>query len=254
MSSHPISIFIVDDEIDARELLKLYFAKARIAYKVVGEASSVAEALNKLNQLDFDLLLLDIHLQDGTGFELLDHFPNPNFDIIFITSYDEFALKAFQYAAVNYLLKPILYEDFLAAIEKYANDTQRIQMSYLIDSLQQLKQGQQFKRLALSTFEGLVMIDLSNIIRLEADKAYTTFYMKDGEQHIVAKNLGMYENLLPPHYFFRIHFSHIINLNYVKIYLKQDGGQVILSNGKKLPIARRRKEEFLYMLKKISLT
>ena len=222
-------------------------------FELTGEADSIKNACNQIRQLQPDLLLLDVQLQDGTGFELLDYFPNPKFEVIFTTAYDEFAVKAFKYAAIDYLLKPIVAREFLQSIEKYPNSTQHNQLQHLVQSLQGFKQAQHFEKLALSTSEGLIMIELKNIFRLEADKAYTTFHMQNGEQHVASKNIKQYENLLPNEDFFRIHASHLVNLHFVKKYLRNEGGKVILKNSIELPIARRRKEEFLEKLKTMGL-
>lgn len=239
----PIRILIIDDEPSCRVSLRNFLRNDFPEAIIVGEAGSVSEASALITQAGPDMLLLDIHLGDGTGFDLLDQFPAPRFKVIFTTAHDEFAVRAFRYSAIDYLLKPVDPDLLLEALirVKTSAHPQDIQLEILRHNAN----TRQFDRMTLNTGDGLVFIQTADIVHLEANGNYTYAYLADGEKHLVSCNMKDFAEMLPEPEFFRIHQSHLVNTSRVKKYLKEDGGFVVMQNGAKLPLARRRKEEFL---------
>lgn len=242
-----LRIAIIDDEADARFTLRTFLKKYCSEDQLVGEASGVAESYQLILQEQPDVLLLDIAMQDGTGFDLLDKFSNFNFQVIFTTAFDDFAIKAFQYNALDYLLKPIDADDLVRSLKRVRANSQK-DFQQKIKGLLKLTQTQQVDKIALSSMKGLIFLRLNDITHLEADGNYTTFWMMNGESHTVVRTIKEYEELLPTNFFFRCHQSHIVNLNFVKRFIKEDGGQIQLDNGKKITVSRRKKDRLIERL------
>jgi len=240
-------IAIIDDEIDARYSLCKLLEKYCPEVEIVGEATGVEEGIRLIHQQNPDVVLLDIAMQDGTGFDLLDHFPRPTFKVIFTTAYDQFAIKAFKYNALDYLLKPVDIEELVAAVEK-AKKSQLSSFPDKITGLLKMAKSRHLEQIALSSMEGLVFLKLEEIVHLEADGNYTTFHVTGKEKHTVVRPIKEYDNLLPPSSFYRTHQSHIVNLDFVKKFLREDGGMAVLSDGALVPVARRRRDDFLKKL------
>jgi two-component system LytT family response regulator len=242
-----LKIAIIDDEAPARQSLRTMLASYRPDCQLVGEADAVATGIQLLRLSKPDLVLLDINLTDGSAFDLLDAFPNAGFKVVFTTAYDEFSLKAFRYNALDYLLKPILPRDLVASIDRATQRPLADQLPKL-ENLRAQGPNRQLNRLALHSADGLVFLRLDQIIRMEADSNYTTFHCANHERHTVIRPLKEFEELLPDNQFFRIHQSHLINFEFVKKVLKKDGGFVVMEDGSQLPMARRRKDEFMAWL------
>ena len=240
---------IIDDEQECRRATRLIAEKYCPNLQIVGEADSVATGLKAISQLQPELVLLDIQMQDGTGFDLVQHYETIPFKIIFITSFDQYALQAFQLSALDYLLKPIEPELLIKAVHKAVtvdvSHTIKQQVEIQLASLQ-VKQ-----RIALPTLEGLEIFNLDDIMYCESDSNYTMFYLKNNSKFMVSRTIKEYEDILPEKQFVRIHKSYIINLLFVTKYIKGDGGDIVLSNGVCLPIARLRKDKLLEKLKAI---
>jgi two-component system LytT family response regulator len=235
---------LVDDELKGRlalkKLLQLYCENVDI----VGEADSVKSAQIAIEKLNPDLLFLDVNLQDGTGFDLLNVINYQSIKVIFVTAYDHFAIKAFRFSAIDYILKPIDPDILVAAVDKIKllqpNENQIQILS---------KSKNEIDQIALVAQNGLICVKLVDIVRCEADSNYTVFYVLKGSKIVVSKSLKEYEELLENHNFFRVHKSHIINLKFVKEY-DSVNSQVILLDSTKIEVARRRKEVFLELLKR----
>lgn len=256
MSTYPISPFsrsnkvvLVDDEPNARNVLRSFIQDFCPKLKVVGEAGGVAEGIQMIRQVSPDLVFLDVEMRDGQGFDLLDKFSKPNFRVIFTTAHDKFAFRAFKYYAIDYLLKPIDPTELVDAVEKLNQLQSENGLIQLLKAMQPHPQEKIFNKLALPSIDGLTMMNIKDIVRLEADAGYTTFYSLQGERVLVTRSIGEFEEVLPPETFFRVHVSHLVNLEFVKKYMREDGGQALMENGDQVPIARRRKEEFLDLLK-----
>ncbi|MDX2003114.1 MAG: LytTR family DNA-binding domain-containing protein [Chitinophagales bacterium] len=241
---------IVDDEERARNGLKKMLEKYCPQVKVVGLADSVAKGVQTIKTLQPQLVFLDIDMPDGDGFELLERVGNIDFEIIFATAYDQFALKAFKVAAIDYLVKPIDLDDLIKSIEKVQHkllptEKRNLQLNVLRESLS----AQRFNKLALPSNEGLVFVNIDDIIRFEADGSYTMIYTIQGDKIMVTRLLGEYEQLLEQRGFFRTHHSHLINLNYIKKYVKGRGGYIVMTDGASVDVSVRKKEEFMDLLK-----
>ena len=236
-------VLIIDDEEKIRALLKKKVESLLDSAIVVGEAGSVDEGISKIKELQPEIVFLDINLTDGSGFDILESFPKPDFEVIFITAYDQYAIEAFRFSAIDYLLKPVendrLIEAYQKAQKERISKTALQKWSVLKENM---KEGP--KKLFLHTTEGVEFIDISKIIRIEADRRYSKIVMEAGSQLLASKNLKEFEDLLGQKAFMRIHNSHIINLNFV-VRLKTKVFKVELSNKEEIEISRRKKDEFL---------
>jgi two-component system LytT family response regulator len=241
-------VAIIDNDEYGRETLKKLLKQLCPDVEICGEATSVASAYPLICRTKPHGILLDITMQDGTSFDLLDKFQNPNFQIIFTTAKDDYALKAFRYHAVDYLLKPVNPQELVQAIARIKDQPSNNYRSRLNNLLENIHH-QQTDRITLSSQEDIVFVSVNKILRLESDGSYTTFWLKHNEKHLVSRPMKDFEYLLFNNNFFKVHQSHIINLKFVKKIIRQDGGFVLMTNGKLIPIARRRKEEFLALMK-----
>ncbi len=240
---------IIDDEQECRRATRLIAEKYCPNLQIVGEANSVTTGLKAIDKLQPELVLLDIQMQDGTGFDLIKHYETIPFKIIFITSFDQYALQAFQLSALDYLLKPIEPELLINAVHKAIT----VDVSHTIKQQVEIQLAtlQTKQRIALPTLEGLEIFNLDDIMYCESDSNYTMFYLKNNSKFMVSRTIKEYEDILPEKQFVRIHKSYIINLLFVTKYIKGDGGDIVLSNGVCLPIARLRKDKLLEKLKAI---
>lgn len=241
---------IVEDEVHSRELLKNMVAMYCKDIIVAATAASVQEGVDAIKNQQPDLIFLDIEMQTGTGFDLLQQFPQANFDVIFTTAYDHYAVKAIKFSAVDYLLKPIDADELKEAmdklIQKKKNNMGPAALQSLLNNLRTPPGGMQ--TITLATSEGLEFISLPDIIHIEANGPYSIFYLKQGRKIMVSKNLKEYEMLLADYHFLRVHNSHIINTREVKKMLKTDGGYAIMSDGAQIIISPKKKEEFLKLV------
>jgi two-component system LytT family response regulator len=237
---------IVDDEQKSGENLRILLQDFCEGVEVCAVCNSVDEAIEAIRKHSPDVVFLDVQMQRETGFDLLERLPKVNFEVVFTTAHAEYAIKAFKFSAIDYLLKPIDVTELQASVakvnKKLTNDmTERLQqmMRNLRDPT-----GDNYK-LALPTTDGLFFVKVSTIIYCEASSNYTEIYTDDGRKHIVSRTLKEYEDMLTDHGFFRIHNSYLINLSAVKKYIRGEGGQVLMNNGRSLDVAKRKKEGFL---------
>jgi two-component system LytT family response regulator len=242
-------IIIIDDEGPAREHLKNLLEEYCPEVEIIGEAEGVSVGFRLIRQLKPDAILLDVQMEDGTGFDLMDKFKNPEFNVIFQTAYDEFAIKAFKYSAVDYLLKPIDVEELIQAIDKIEVVKNSAEFPAQLSGLIEITKERKFERIVLSSSEGMHFVELEDIVRLNSDANYTTFHMVSGERITVTKTIKTFEDLLPEDSFFRTHQSHIVNLKYVTKILREDGGYALMKDGSKVSISRSKKEPFIEKLK-----
>lgn len=241
-----ITTIIIDDEAKGRLALREKLSAYCKQVNVLAEASNGQEALLLIQHHKPQLIFLDIEMPRMNGFEMLNALPEKKFHIIFTTAYDQYAIKAIKYAAFDYLLKPIDIEELKTAVEKIEqkeNHYTQNQAELLQQNLQHPKK--QLNKLAIPTLEGLLFFDINDIIHLEANSNYTLIYFSSRPKITASKTLKEFEDILPENIFFRTHHSHLINLNYIKRYIKGDGGQIELQNGNYVDISRRKKEEFL---------
>jgi len=247
-----IRTVLVDDETDSTNVLKNLLQVYCPQVKVVGEADNVNDALQVIETCTPDLVLLDIAINDETAFDLLNRLNNITFQVIFVTAWDNHAITAFRYSAVDYLLKPVDGEDLQKAIEKVGQKSNEHEimrqlkvLSDNIDSLQFTKQ-----KMAVPTITGLSFVLLKDVIRFEAKGNYTVVYLNKGEQIVTTRSIKEYETFLPDSIFYRVHNSHIINLNKVQKYQKGRGGYLFMEDGSSIEVAFRRREDFLRRLLK----
>ncbi len=248
-----IRVLLVDDEPSAREgligKLKLFAPEV----EVVGEASGVAEALSSIEENTPDLLFLDINLAGETGFELLEKLEGREEEsrpeVIFLTAHDEFALRAIKFSALDYLLKPIDPEEMVKALRKFEErkGAARGGLGVLMENMR--AGGDTPKRIVVPTYDGLHILKVSDIIRCESSSNYTYFHLKDAKPILASRTLKEYDQMLSGFHFERIHKSHLINMNYVKRYVPSDGGYMVMEDGSRIPVANRKKEQLLKMIK-----
>jgi two-component system, LytTR family, response regulator len=241
---------IVEDEVRSRDFLRNLVTEFCPQVSVEGTAANVEDAVAFINGQSPDIVFMDIEMQTGTGFDVLQQVKQRNFHVIFTTAYDHYAIKAIRFSAVDYLLKPINLEELQAAVAKAVENIQQKEEGNKIDLLiKNLKRpaGEDFS-ISLSTSDGIEFVQLSTIIRLEANGPYTTFFMKDGRKIMVSKNLKEYEMLLTDHGYFRVHNSHIINLKEVRKMVKTDGGYAVMNDDSMIAISPKKKDEFMQLM------
>lgn len=245
-----IRTLIIDDEENNRQRLQSLIFENFPTIQVVGEADGVKTGLKAINEHQPELILLDIRMMDGDAFDLLQKIKSIFFKIIFITAHEEYALKAFKFSALDYLLKPVTIEDLRTAFQRAENQLLaelKLQISTLNNNLQSTKN----KTLALRTSDKIFFIETKDIIRCKSDRNYTFFYVNKQRKFIVSQPLKEYEAILQEHGFFRIHKSHMINLSYIESFDKADGGSIILKDKTELPVARRKKAELLEIFSRL---
>lgn len=209
---------------------------------VVTNAVDIKSGIGAINEHEPDLVLLDIKQKDGSGFDLIDHFNPPEFKIIFFSSYADYAIKAIKYNAIDYLLKPIKEEDLAQAIKK-ADDIIRFEEKLHAKALgQSIKNLNSTQRLVLKSSDQVHLVSSSDIIHIEADGNYSTFYLMDGKKIVISKSTKEFEEPLFDQGFHRIHKSHIVNINRMSYFDKADGGTLVMCNGDHVPVASRKRD------------
>ncbi|MGB0367959.1 MAG: LytR/AlgR family response regulator transcription factor [Flavobacteriales bacterium] len=248
-----IKAVIIDDEERASRVLNSLIEEYCPDVTVLAGCSSVPEAVLAINKHKPDVVFSDIEMPEYNGFDLLQFFDKPDFEIIFATGYSEYAIQAFEVSAVDYLLKPIQIEKLESAVDKLKTRLEKETVSERVETLKTNLESQQINRIALPISDGLVFIDVQRIELLEADGAYTNVCISDGSKLLVSKKIKYFESLLEDRpEFFRIHRSSIININAVKTYSKAEG-YVHFENGKAVRIARDRKTAFEQHISSIRL-
>jgi two-component system LytT family response regulator len=242
-----IKAIIVDDEVTARETLTDLLQHYCPQVTVLSSAESVKSAVPLIKMHQPDLVFLDIEMPFENGFKLFEKFPQQNFSVVFVTAYDQYAIKAIKFSAMDYLLKPINPDELIGAIEKVNNkkmseEENKKRIELLMSNLDHPKK---IKQIALPSSKGAVFVDMDTIVRCSADGNYTKFHLSDGKSHLITKNLGEYEELMEEYHFFRVHHSHLVNLNHIKTYIRGNGGYVVMSDATQVEVSRRKKNEFL---------
>ena len=239
---------IIDDEQKARESLQKLIGEFCSPVEIVAMASSAAEGYELITEHKPHLIFLDIEMPNGSGFSLLEKFQSSDFKIIITTAFDEYALKAIKHHAFDYLLKPIDIDELVLAVDSVkkalGNPPSRNDGPDL-DVPQKLSMA---NRLAIPIKDGIFYLNVSEIMRIESDGGYSIFFATDGKKYVVAKNLKMYEEVLPEKEFFRIHKSHLINIKMVKKYIRTDGNFIEMADGSVVEVSRRKKDEFLQLM------
>ncbi len=250
-SSH--KVVILDDEASARIILRGFIEKFFPGYKIIGEADTVEKGTDLLQNTKPDLVFLDIQLNSGTGFNILETIGKHDFQVVFVTAYDNFAVEAFRFAAMDYLLKPLKINDLRNTLQRFeqrklSSENSTIKTATFSENikLNDLKHG----KMALPSVEGFEVVNLQDIIRLESDRNYTRIYLSDNSEFVVSRTLKEFEDMLVNFNFIRIHHSHIIHLRYIKKYIRGQGGEVMMTDNSVVPVSRAKKEEFLALFLK----
>ena len=248
-----LRILIADDEKNVREAISQMVDMFCEEANVIAESMSVATTIKAIEEHKPDVVLLDIDLKDGTGFDVVQHFQPLKFKVIFITAFQEYAIQAFRFSAIDYILKPADPDLLAAAIKKaktlIEHEKTGIKLNTLIHNMQDVSKGS--KRIVLNTQETLHVVNVSDIVRLEADRNYTRFFVLNHKPILVSGSLIDYEEMLQSFNFFRSHHSHLINLSFVDRFEKRDGGKLVMKDGSDAPVSVRRKDELITVLNRI---
>jgi two-component system LytT family response regulator len=241
-----LTAIIIDDELKGRIALKQKLSDYCPQVALLAEAGDGAEGLKLIEEHEPKIVFLDIEMPRMDGFEMLKQLRDKSFHIIFTTAYDQYAIKAIKYSAFDYLLKPVDIEELKSAVGRVEQHLPYAQTAKKLETLEQnLHRQNPLNKIAIPTLEGLLFFNIADIVHLEAQSNYTVIFFSNHPKLIASRTLKDFEELLPPAIFFRTHHSHLINLNYIKRYIKGDGGQIELQNGTYVDVSRRKKEEFL---------
>jgi len=249
-----IRCVIIDDEPNNIENLENIIGTYCPDFEVVATSFNAADGILKIKAHQPDLIFLDIQMPEASGFDLLKSFTSINFEVIFITAFDQYGIQAIKFSALDYLLKPINIAEFRHATARAKEKILVKKRNYNIDNLlEYMKAGpRDSPKIALPLLNEIIYVKVNTIVRCEADDNYTRFFLDSMEQIMVCKTLKDFVELLEPHSFARPHQSHLINLNYVKSYLKEDGGTLLLDDQTKIPISRQNRDKIRDMLKNAS--
>ncbi|MCD2258324.1 LytR/AlgR family response regulator transcription factor [Psychroserpens luteolus] len=243
-----LTAIIVEDMKDAMALLKRDIESQHPDIKIIDTAQSVVEAAKVLRKTQPDILFLDIMLGDGTGFDVLEIFPELKSKIIFVTASDEFAIKAFKFAAIDYVLKPYAHEELAQAIERAKQQIQpsKERLNILKETLSAPEKKPD--KISLHTLDKIIIVNLDDIVRCESDSNNTMFHLQDSRKIFVTKTLKYFADMLKPYGFLRIHQSHLVNLQCISAFIKTDGGYLMLKNGENVPVSVRKKAKVIEIL------
>jgi two-component system, LytTR family, response regulator len=245
----PLRAVLIDDVAAARQTLREDLATYCPAVTVVGEAEGVVSGAKLLRQLQPDLVFLDIQMQDGSGFDLLEVLGETPFRVIFTTAHDGFAMKAFRFSAIDYLLKPVDPDQLIEAVGKVRDlaPTQPENVQALLGNVQE----RQHSRLALHTMDKIHVVHIRDILRCESSANYTIFHFTDQRQLLVTKTLKEFDQMLSAHGFLRVHQSHLVNLEYVREFVKSDGGYLRMTDAAEVPVSSRKRSQVMQMLSEL---
>lgn len=249
-----ITALLIDDDKHLRAGLKALLDRYTDDIAIIGEAESVKTGIAAIQKWRPQVIFLDIHLSDGTGFDILEKLAESGkikSHIVFITAHEQYAVKAFKFSALDFILKPVDPEELQQTIKKIKEATGRSDSFEHIDLLLEniRKKVDNYKRIALSTSDGIHLFEVADIIRCEAKVNYTQFYIKNHKPVLISKTLKEYEEILTEHGFERVHQSHLINLSYLKSYIKSDGGYVIMADNTNIPIAQSKKDRLQELIR-----
>jgi two-component system, LytTR family, response regulator len=253
MPANPLKVFIVDDEYQSRNLLSKLLLEHFPNIAVAGQAANVQEGIAGIYASKPALVFLDVEMNGETGFDLLRKIENRNFQIIFITAHDNYALKAFRYNAVDYLLKPIVLDELKEAVNKATNQlsakkiTSDAQLENLVQSMRDPKKVND--KIAVPTSDGFVLISVQEIVYCRANGNYTEFHLSAGRNLLSSYTLKQYHELLEEQNFFRAHRSFLVNLAHVKMYRRGEGGTIVMNDGSEIELSRQNKDAFLQLFK-----
>lgn len=242
-----LKIILIEDEVKTLQNIRFVIEKYCDDVEVIGTSNSVKSALELFENTSPDLVLSDINLPDGTSFDILEQLSEIDFKIIFITAFEEYAIKAIKFSALDYLVKPIDPKELIATIEKakihLENENENLKLKALLANVRDFSDS--LKKIVLKTSNSIYVIDVQDIIRCESDSSYTKFFLKDSRKIMVSKVLKEYAELLKDSGFIRVHKSHLINLNYIDRFNKTDGGYLIMKDTSSVPVSQRKRDTIL---------
>ncbi len=247
-----VRTLIIDDEAPIREFITNILENYSDKTEVCGTADGVKTGLIAIQHYNPQLVLLDVNLSDGTGFDLLRQLSEVNFQVIFITAYEKYAVKAFRFSAVDYIMKPVNIDELLSAIDKalevLEGKTINQQLKNFFDNMNSRPED---KKIVLKDSKSIYIIKVSDIIRCESDHNYTTFHLLNNKKIIVSKTLKDFEDLLGDFLFIRTHQSHLVNINHIISFEKNEGGYLRMTDGSTVPVSKRKREELMEFFDKI---
>lgn len=240
---------VIDDEYAARESLTELLNDFCKGVEIIGEADSVETGVKAIEKNKSDLVFLDINLSDGTGFEILERIKTRKFEVIFVTAYEEFAIKAFKFSALDYILKPVDPDELFNAVSKAEKNLESGNLSLRLNTFfdHYNNENHKFEKIVLKTAERVHLVELKNIIRCQSDRNYTHFFIDNKGKITVSKTLKDFDDLLADYNFFRIHQTHLINLDYFDCFEK-GGARVIMKDESVLPVSSRKKDDLIKYL------
>jgi two-component system LytT family response regulator len=248
-----MKIIIIDDEEQQRNFTSTVVKKYCPTIEIVAQVANVKDGIEAIQKYVPDLILLDVEMPDGTGFDLLKKLMPIDFQVIFITAHNEFAVKAFKFSALDYLLKPVAPEELVITLQK-AEQVQKqtqiqMQLAILLNNIQDF--AGEVKKLVLKDADNVHIVSISEVMYMQADNNYTSFFLTDKRKIVISKTLKEYEQLLEGKGFFRCHQSHLVNLNYILRIDKRDGGFIVMKDQTQLPLSSRKKEQLLQWLENL---
>src|SRR6185437_12559519 len=245
----PLKAILIDDELPSLQNLQQKLGEFCPDIMVIATAQKPEEAIRLIEQNQPDVIFLDIEMPRMNGFKMLEEINEKDFDIVFTTAYNLYAIDAVRISAFDYLVKPVAVKDLQNCVARLFKDQLR-QTPEKLDVLRQnlSDSRSQSDKITISTNEGIEFIEIKEIMRIESSSNYSKIFFKDGRSLLVTKLLKDFEEILLPYRFYRIHNSHLINLSYIKKYVRGDGGQVVMQNDEIIDVARRKKEEFLRLI------
>ncbi|MFL5765671.1 MAG: LytR/AlgR family response regulator transcription factor [Bacteroidia bacterium] len=247
-----LKVIIIDDEQNTRDVISAIIRKRCKNVEIQALEGTVKSGIQAIEKFRPDLVLLDIHLEDGSGFDILKKTEPGTFKVIFITAYDEYAVKAFKFSALDYILKPVNSLELSEAINKVAENMQYTSDKELsVFDSNHSGRNKDSKKIILKTLDSIYAVSIKDILHCEADTYYTKFHLSDGQMIMVSNTLKEYDEMLNGFGFFRVHQSHLINLDYFVQYKKADGGFAVLKDGTEIPVALRKKDLFLQAIARL---
>ena len=244
-----ITAILIDDEKHCNQTLEIEIGRHCPDVKILGSYTSGKEGLAAIKSLQPNLVFLDIEMPWMNGFELLQKIEHLNFDVIFITAYDNYAIKAFRFSAIDYLLKPIQHQLLVSAIEKVKlKNNHNLPYEQLETLLHNMKNNTENNRVVFSTSEGLEIVEIKDIVRCQSDNNYTYIYLSSGEHIFLSKTLKEVEQMIQSSTFIRVHQSHLVNINFIKRFVKGDGGYLLLKDDKQVSVSKSRREQLMHRI------
>lgn len=248
-----IKAIIIEDEIKSMNNLKNLLKKHCPEVEVIGDALNIEEALDLFDDPDFmpDVAFLDISLPDGLVFKMLDELRPLEFEVIFITAYNEYAIKACQYSSIGYILKPIDSDELMEAVSRIRiNQNEKMEQRLELFN-KHLNNPNAFEKMSISAIDGIYFVSIRDIVRFEAEDNYTHIFLKGGDKITASRTIKAYEDMLQTMNFYRVHKRHVINLNYIRKFMKGDGGYLIMEDGRKIEVSRRRRPAFMEQMRRL---